>query len=690
MDVDSISQTLKEFLEQGGQGIIEMHCQSNNLASLMSQVLTNKKSCGISKIVICTKTTEEIDPLLEIIKKLNFTGLAFGITHRKGLCLNTSINWKDRLQVENECNRLCSTNQCQYSEGLKSKSDLFLNGVLSMKDVKDMSELGGMCPFFLITRVLSQAEILVCTHQYFFETVYQELKENLTNKSAIIFLDAHSLDSSLMDECSMNLNLNFLSEAIGNIKSILQELETTDAQLKQDYNNTVKNLKVIEMPLIKRSMLPLYASEDVMDKTIPGTIRRPEHFLGFMKRAAVYLRKLLRSKEAKVYSSSRMLHDMKRNAFIDPDLLKFSMISLTSIFLNFKELSNKNYSQLQLLCRFCTILGNSKSHQYVKSIDDTSEFLIVFEPYPESQNDYSPVLQLSCLDCSRALSQILSSFNTSLFISSTFTPSEIYTKLLGLSPDVMKMCIGNSSANYCPLMLTKGSDQLAVSAKSEDRGDEGIMRNYGDLVLELADNIPDGIICYVTGYKYLDDMILKWNETGLLYRLLDQKLVFFESRDVKETQTALYNFKLACVSGRGAVLFCVTNGYAVDFIDMFSNWCRCVVIFGVPIQDVLSRVLKARLSYIKEKLKIEESEMLNYDAMRQAVYCMSKSLRSIDSYALQIFADKRYVFPQKMDKLPAWIKQNLRPNFSSLSTDVLINISKQFLRSASNKRSNVS
>ncbi|CAG9321257.1 unnamed protein product [Blepharisma stoltei] len=669
--MEPISEQIKKLLEEGGQGIIEMHPERHNLSSLISLITLYKKSAQISKIIICTKNIEEVDEILKRLKQINFDGLAFGILHKKGLCLNNEVNSKERIEVESECLELCNASQgCSYYENFKEKPNFFINGVLTSKELKDICELAGICPYFLQRRALSQAEVIVCTHQYFFQSGFSDLKSTLNQKNAILFLDSHNLDSTILDECSINLNLNLLSESLGNIKAILQILETTDQNLKQNYYNAMKN-NLKSANFFERSLMAISVPDSLMERTVPGQIRKPEYFLGFIKRVAVHLRKLLRSKEPKIYSGSRMLYDLKVNALIEPDCLKFAIFSLHALFTLFSDILPKEYYPLQLLCRFCTILANS-----------SEGFIIVFEPHPESQNIYSPVLQLTCLDATFCLSPILSSFSSSLFVTATCTPPEIFSKLLGLSPSFKTEL--SCSSIYCPLMLTKGSDQLAVSAK-EEKSDEGVIRNYGDLLLELADTIPDGIICFVTGYKYLEDIVLKWNETGLLYRLLDHKLVFFESRDVRETQIALYNFKLACSSGRGAVLFCVTNGYAVDAVSIFSAWCKCVVIFGVPYQDVLSRVLKARLTYIKEKYSIEESEMLNFDSMRQTVYCMSQALRPNNNYALQIFADKRYVYSQKKDKLPKWIQEKLKPNFSSLSTDALINISRQFLRTAANK-----
>ena len=58
-------------------------------------------------------------------------------------------------------------------------------------------------------------------------------------------------------------------------------------------------------------------------------------------------------------------------------------------------------------------------------------------------------------------------------------------------------------------MLTKGSDQLFVTTKVEEKTDDGIMRNYGELLLELSDIIPDGIVGFFPEWQVLENYIIK-------------------------------------------------------------------------------------------------------------------------------------------------------------------------------------
>ena len=60
---------------------------------------------------------------------------------------------------------------------------------------------------------------------------------------------------------------------------------------------------------------------------------------------------------------------------------------------------------------------------------------------------------------------------------------------------------------------------------------------------------------------------------------------------------------------------------------------------GVPYQYT-SRILKARLEFLRDTFKIRENDYLTFDAMRHAAQCVGRVLRGKSDYGLMVFADK--------------------------------------------------
>ena len=80
---------------------------------------------------------------------------------------------------------------------------------------------------------------------------------------------------------------------------------------------------------------------------------------------------------------------------------------------------------------------------------------------------------------------------------------------------------------------------VQVSSKFDERENVGVVRNYGNLLLELSQIVPDGMVCFFTSYKYMELTIVKWNEMGILKKVLENKLIFIETKDNSETVLSL-------------------------------------------------------------------------------------------------------------------------------------------------------
>jgi len=237
--------------------------------------------------------------------------------------------------------------------------------------------------------------------------------------------------------------------------------------------------------------------------------------------------------------------------------------------------------------------------------------------------------------------------------------------------------------SFLPIVITRGSDQLAISSRFEVRNDPAVVRNFGSILIEYSKVVPDGIVCFFPSYLYMESIVAAWNDMDILTEVWKHKLIFVETPDANETSIALENYRRACDNGRGAVLLSVARGKVSEGIDFDHNYGRAVIMFGIPYQYTESRILRARLEYLRDTYRIRESEFLGFDAMRNAAQCVGRVLRGKTDWGLMIFADKRFARADKRSKLPRWINQYITDNASNLSTDMALVLSKHFLRTIS-------
>lgn len=192
--------------------------------------------------------------------------------------------------------------------------------------------------------------------------------------------------------------------------------------------------------------------------------------------------------------------------------------------------------------------------------------------------------------------------------------------------------------------------------------------------------MPDGIVVFFPSYAYMKDLIVEWNQKGIVEEILKNKLIFVETQDIAQTTNAMTHFREACRSGRGAMFLSVARGKVAEGVDFKNFLGRCVVIIGIPFQYSKSKPLLCRMEYVEKKFGISNKDFLTFDAMRQCSQCLGRVIRSKADYGLMILADRRFSKDDKIEKLPEWIQSRIDPTARELQLDVALLKAKQFFR----------
>ena len=512
------------------------------------------------------------------------------------------------------------------------------------------------------------------------------VSKELEAESIIVFDEAHNIDSVCIEALSVNINERGLEQAtrsLGRLSSEVSRIKASDSErLQAEYRNLVSGLidqGLLNAPAADTGLGSNALSPDVLHEAVPGNIRRAEHFISFMRKLVEHLKGRLRTvagPNGGVESETPLafLHRLINKTSLEAKPLKFAYSRLTSLLRTLQVSNLDDFNALTDVADFATLLSTYS--------EGVAKFAIIMEPNASSIPGASdPVLQLACLDASLAIAPLFKRFGSVVITSGTLSPIDLYPKLLQFEPRVSES-LQMSTFRPCirPLIISRGSDQLAVSTKFDDRGDMGVVRNYGAMLVELCASIPDGVVAFFTSYSYMESIISEWDGMGVLRQLTKHKLVFIETKDVVETTLALDNYRRACDSGRGAVFLSVARGKVSEGINFDRHYGRAVIMFGVPFQYTLSHILRARLEYLQTHYQIREQDFLNFDALRQASQCVGRVIRSKTDYGLMIFADSRYNRHDKRSKLPKWILQFLSDQFLNLSTDMALQHVRHFNR----------
>ncbi|KAJ3514843.1 hypothetical protein NLJ89_g2127 [Agrocybe chaxingu] len=627
---------LKRTLDATGHCVLEMPSGTGKTVSLLSliQFFPTRR-----KLIYCSRTVPEIEKALAELKRLmeyrikcaeteeekakerNFMGL--GLTSRKNLCINPEVaKEKKGKVVDARCRDLTNSAVCE-----KGRADPGSVELCDWHETLGKMEAGHLIPMGIWTL----ADILqygrdkgICPY---FAMPFADV---------IIYSFHYLLDPKVAEQVSKEMSKDAIV--------VFDEAHNID-------NVCIESLSIdLTRPMLDsagRSITKL--SEKIEEiKTTDAAKLQDE----YAKLVEGLQESITEQDDTDAFMGNPLLPDDLLNEAIPGNIRKAEHF-------------------VAFLKRFV---------EYLKA-----RFLLILEPF-ETDNATvpNPVFHFTCLDPSLAIKPVFERFSSVVITSGTISPLDMYPKMLQFTPVVQETYPMTLTRNaFLPLVITRGSDQVAISSRFEVRNDPAVVRNFGSILVEYSKIVPDGIVAFFPSYLYMESIVAAWNDMGILNEVWKHKLIFVETPDANETSIALENYRRACDNGRGAVLLSVARGKVSEGIDFDHNYGRAVIMFGVPYQYTESRILKARLEYLRDAYRIRESEFLGFDAMRNAAQCVGRGLRGKTDWGLMIFADKRFARADKRAKLPRWINQYITETASNLSTDMAITLSKLFMRTIS-------
>lgn len=504
--------------------------------------------------------------------------------------------------------------------------------------------------------------------------IAERVSQELSKDCIVVFDEAHNIDNVCIESLSIDLtedSLRKASRGANNLERRIDEMKSSDAEkLQNEYQKLVEGLREAdeareEEQLMANPALP----DDLLKEAVPGNIRRAEHFVVFLKRFIEYLKTRMKVTHTIAETPPSFLAHLKDLTFIERKPLRFCAERLTSLVRTLELMNIEDYQPLQEVATFATLAAT-----YDKG------FLLILEPFEsETATVPNPILHFTCLDAAIAIKPVFDRFSSVIITSGTMSPLEMYPKMLGFTTVLQEsysMTLARRS--FLPMIVTRGSDQAQISSSFQIRNDPGVVRNYGNLLLEFSRITPDGIVVFFPSYLYMESIISMWQGMGILDHIWNYKLILVETPDSQESSLALETYRTACCNGRGAILLCVARGKVSEGIDFDHHYGRTVLCIGVPFQYTESRILKARLEFLRENYRIRENDFLSFDAMRHAAQCLGRVLRGKDDYGVMVLADRR--FQRKRNQLPKWINQAMLESETNLSTDMSVATAKSFLK----------
>ena len=239
-------------------------------------------------------------------------------------------------------------------------------------------------------------------------------------------------------------------------------------------------------------------------------------------------------------------------------------------------------------------------------------------------------IRYSCLDPQLSTKKPLNKSHSSILMSATLQPQDMYVDLLGLSGDTYTREYSSPfpSENELDLVIP------TLTTKYEER-DDSMVQKYAWYLSKSFESVPGNCGVFFPSYSFMQEVAEQLEQHT-------SRTLFMERRGMNksEKQEMLDDFASLGESGNG-VLLGVAAGSFGEGIDFPGDAMKGVFIVGLPLQrpDLETKEL---IDFLDEKFGRGWDYGYSFPAMNRAVQAAGRCIRSEDDRGVIVYMDKRY------------------------------------------------
>ena len=265
----SYIKSLLKSLQKPGVILIEMPSGAGKTISLLSCTVSfliySRKFNKQHKIVYCSRTLQEIDKVLDELKKLilyiqkyiEFDFLGFGLSKRENLCINPAAKEGN---VELICRKMINKLDNLKCDFYENRNFEIPGGVYTFNEIKALGKKNNFCPYFTIREAILKCDCIVYPYNYIIDpSIYTIISEKFQDDCIVIFDEAHNIDSHCIESLSLEINRNLLEAATKVLKNLEEKISTAKQEVKD------KLLRTQKITELKDEGIPYWINNKVID-----------------------------------------------------------------------------------------------------------------------------------------------------------------------------------------------------------------------------------------------------------------------------------------------------------------------------------------------------------------------------------------------------------------------------------------
>lgn len=518
-----------------------------------------------------------IDTLKEIKTKYNLDFYAVDIIGKKWMCGQGGVDALYSIEFIEYCKAMKADRKCEFFENTKNKTKL---SVVAKKVIDELNN--EIMPVEKLIETCIKEKL--CPY---------EIALSLAKDSRVIIADYfYLINPNIRDNFFSRTNKSLPESIIivdegHNVPKRARELLTnklsnfilkraiTEAK-KLGYLETIENLVLIQNALNKLSSYLKPGDEMLIEK---------EQFLSLIKKEIDY---------------DQLIADLEFIGDAIRETQKLSYIGSIAAFLE-------------------AWLGSDTGFARILSSVETRYGLLT-------------TLSYRCLDPSIVTKDIFENSYSTIMMSGTLSPTEMYKEVLGFNEATITEEYKNPfpKKNRLSLIIPKTSTKFTLRNEAQ-------FKDIAQICADIVNIVPGNTVIFFPSYNLR-------NSVNRYFSPLCKKTTFLENTkfNKQEKEDMLDRFKE--YKNEGAVLLGVASGSFGEGIDLPGDLLKCVVVVGIPLQkpDLETKEL---IKYYEQKFRKGWDYGYVMPAITRSLQNAGRCIRSEDDKGAIIFLDQRYAWP---------------------------------------------
>ncbi|KAL0102854.1 hypothetical protein PUN28_018269 [Cardiocondyla obscurior] len=630
--------------------------------------VTNK-SRKVPKIYYGTRTHKQIKQVVREFKKTAYRHKRMTILSSRELtCIQKTVKNKNKNDLCHELLDPLKGRKCEYyNEHSKRKMRAFWY-MKTPWDIEDLVSLGKekrTCPYFGARSLMGDADIIFCPYNYLLDPYIRESMQ-IDLKGDIVILDeAHNIEdicrsaasvsfgdyeiTSAAEECQNLIKKNcetYIYETIGTyLKNFVELLQ--HIPIEQNHNDSEK---------VSRTWFAMEFQELLNVHNVGSST-----FFTFLNASNAAIRDFTMNGREET-SPEEMKPTITRDAKRILEYLCFAVSRVIQV----NNPSNSHNSETS------NSASEKYAHDYRMYVEETvKEIKTTKHGYITTKKADVRIMKLICMNPAVVFEPLTRTVRSVIVASGTLAPTTSFQSELGTEfKKIVSLDHIIPSNQIYVRCISQGPNKKPLSAVYKQVNTWDFQDELGELVLQVCDAVPHGVLCFFSSYKTMDNIHKRWKSSNMWEKLSKLKEIFIEPKTNEELKQTMDEYheviKESSSEGRcatsGAILFAVCRGKIAEGIDFSDNEARCVIAVGIP-YFFKNSCIKMKMEYNdwnKSKGLLSGSEWYTIDAFRAVNQAIGRCVRHKNDWGAVLLIDERYQQPTNINYLPKWIKKNIK------------------------------